>query len=319
LNAAAHDTATVERLYTSLLLIRLVEQRVAEIYPTDRIKSPVHLSIGQEAVAVGVCDLLRPSDIVSGTYRGHATYLAKGGVLRKMIAEMYGKDTGTARGKGGSMHLVDMDHAILGSSAVVGTTVPIAVGYALAQKRLKTGNVVAAFFGDGATEEGAFYESLNFAALQKVPVLFVCENNFLAIHEPQSKRWATDQLTERVATYGIPARRITSGDVFDIRATTEELLNGMRSDQGPAFIECHTYRWREHVGPSEDYQAGYRDRADLLRWQAKDQVTALAALLPLDRTEAIEARIREAIEDAVRFAEESPEPMPHELFSNVYA
>src|SRR5439155_16472388 len=192
-------------LYRKLRLIRRAEEEIARIYPSDKIKSPVHLSIGQEAVSVGVCDVLRPDDVVSGTYRSHAGYMAKGGDLRALFAELYGKDTGCARGKGGSMHLVDINRYILGTSAVVGTTIPIAVGYALAVKREGHGRVVAAFFGDGATEEGVFYESLNFAALHRLPVLFVCENNVLAIHTPIEKRWATRQLCERVRTYGIPA------------------------------------------------------------------------------------------------------------------
>src|SRR6266700_2692531 len=168
-------------LYRKLRLIRRAEEEIARIYPSDKIKSPVHLSIGQEAVSVGVCDPLRPDDVVSGTYRSHASYLAKGGDLRALFAELYGKATGCARGKGGSMHLVDMNQYILGTSAVVGTTVPIAVGYSLALKREGKGRVVASFFGDGATEEGVLYESLNFAALHHLPVLFVCENYFLAI------------------------------------------------------------------------------------------------------------------------------------------
>jgi len=168
--------ADFERIYRSLRRIRRAEEEVARIYPTDKIKSPVHLSIGQEAVSVGVCDVLRPEDVVSPTYRGHATYMAKGGPLRELFAEMYGKATGVAGGKGGSMHLIDMSHNIIGTSAVVGTTIPLAIGYALTFKRLRADRVVASFFGDGATEEGVFTESLNFASLHKLPVLFVCEN-----------------------------------------------------------------------------------------------------------------------------------------------
>src|SRR6266566_499665 len=204
-------------LYRKLRLIRRAEEEIARIYPSDKIKTPVHLSIGQEAVAVGVCDVLRHDDVVSGTYRSHASYLAKGGDLRAFFAELYGKDSGCARGKGGSMHLVDMNHYILGTSAVVGTTVPIAVGYSLALKREGTGRVVVSFFGDGTAEEGVFYESLNFASLQRLPVLFVCENNGLAIHTPLDKRWATRQLCERVRTYGIPSRQVTDSDVLKIR------------------------------------------------------------------------------------------------------
>jgi len=307
-------------LYRKLRLIRRAEEEIARIYPSDKIKSPVHLSIGQEAVSVGVCDPMRPDDVVSGTYRSHASYIAKGGDLRELFAELYGKDTGCAHGKGGSMHLVDMNHYILGTSAVVGTTVPIAVGYALALKREGSGRVVAAFFGDGATEEGVFYESLNFAALHRLPVLFVCENNFFAIHTPLEKRWATRQLCERVRTYGIPAQQVTDSDVLKIRQLAAEAIAGMRTGQtGPAFMECHTYRWREHVGPREDYDDGYRSREDLLRWQANDQVAVIGARLDAAERSSIEADVEREIADAIEFAEKSPFPDAKELCTHVFA
>ena len=192
-----------------------------------------------------------------------------------------------------------MAQGVLGTSAVVGTTVPIAVGYALAQKALATGRVVASFFGDGATEEGAFYESLNFASLRRLPVLFVCENNFLAIHEPITKRQAADRLLERVATFDLPAARVTSGDVFEIYDRTMALLDHVRTGKGPAFLECHTYRWREHVGPGEDYDAGYRDRAELTAWQAKDPIALLGSALPPEQRQKIETEIERLIEDAL--------------------
>ncbi|OYQ37167.1 acetoin dehydrogenase [Niveispirillum lacus] len=310
---------TIARLYRSLYRVRRIEERVAAIYPTDRIKSPVHLSIGQEAVAVGICDLLRADDIVSGTYRGHATYLAKGGDPKAMLAEMFGKVGGCARGKGGSMHLVGLDQGILGCSAVVGTNVPVAAGYALALKRRRRGQVVAVFYGDGASEEGCVYETLNFAALHKLPILFVCENNFFAIHEPLHRRWAADQLTERVATFGMPAKRITSGDIFEIRDAASGLIAAMREGGGPAFLECHTYRWREHVGPAEDYAAGYRSRADMEDWERRDQVARLAALLPDAERQQIDAEIEAEIEAAVAYAEASPFPAAEELHAHVFA
>jgi pyruvate dehydrogenase E1 component alpha subunit len=178
---------------------------------------------------------------------------------------------------------------------------------------------VASFFGDGATEEGAFYESLNFASLRRLPVLFVCENNFLAIHEPITKRQATDRLLERVATFGMPAARVTSGDVFEIYDRTMALLDHVRDGKGPAFLECHTYRWREHVGPGEDYDAGYRDRAELTAWQAKDPVASLGSRLPPEQRQKIETEIERLIEDAVNFAETSREPIAEELLAHVYA
>ena len=315
-NVEAKD---VERIYRSLRLIRRAEEEIARIYPTDKIKSPVHLSIGQEAVSVGVCDVLRPDDVVSPTYRGHATFLAKGGPLRGLMAELFGKSTGVAGGKGGSMHIIDTSHHVAGTSAVVGTTIPIAVGYALAFKRTRTSRIAVSFFGDGATEEGVFTESLNFAALQKLPVLFMCENNYFAIHTPITKRWATQRLCERVATYGIPTHQIDDGDVFKLREIAADATAHIRRGEGPVFIECRTYRWREHVGPNEDFEAGYRQRADLEPWVANDQVAALAAMLPEKQRELIDADVEREVADAVSFAESSPYPDPKALYSNVYA
>jgi len=318
--AAVASAADIERIYRSLRLIRRAEEEVARIYPSNKIKSPVHLSIGQEAVAVGVCDALRPDDVVSPTYRGHAAFLAKGGELKAMMAELYGKATGVTGGKGGSMHLIDMSHNVLGASAVVGTTIPVALGYALALKRMGTDRVVAAFFGDGATEEGVFAESLNFAALHKLPILFVCENNFYAIHTPITKRWATERLCERVETYGIPAHQIDDGDVLKIRAiTANSIAQIRRGERGPIFLECRTYRWREHVGPNEDFDAGYRARTDLAPWVEDDQVAKLGAKLSDSLRAKIDASVEREISDAVAFAEASDFPRPGALRTDVYA
>jgi TPP-dependent pyruvate/acetoin dehydrogenase alpha subunit len=307
------------RIYRGLRLIRRAEEEIARIYPTDKIKSPVHLSIGQEAVAVGVCDPLRPDDVVSGTYRSHAAYIAKGGNLRAMFAELYGKDTGCARGKGGSMHIVDMDHYILGTSAVVGTTVPIAVGYSLALKREAKERVVVAFFGDGAAEEGVLYESLNFAALHKLPVLFVCENNGYAIHMPIAKRWAAPRLVERVETYGIPTHQISDSNVLTIREIAANAYASIRGGSGPVFVECRTYRWKEHVGPGDDYDAGYRTRDELRPWVENDQVPLIGAKLDPAVKANIDAQIEVEIASAIEFAEQSPFPDPRELYTDVYA
>lgn len=309
----------LQRVYSKLLLIRRAEEAVARIYPSDKIKSPVHLSIGQEAVAVGVCDPLRADDVVSGTYRSHAAYIAKGGDLPAMFAELYGKDTGCCRGKGGSMHMVAMEQNILGTSAVVGTTIPIAVGYALALKREGKGRLAVAFFGDGATEEGVFHESLNFAALHKLPVLFVCENNGYAIHTPLSKRWATNRLCERVATYGMPAQKVPDSDVLSLWHLAADAYAGIRQGSGPAFIECRTYRWKEHVGPGEDYDAGYRTRDELLPWVEHDQVELIGAKLGPPVRAIIEAEVEREIAAAIDFAENSPFPEAKELFTDVYA
>ncbi|HEY0838513.1 MAG TPA: thiamine pyrophosphate-dependent dehydrogenase E1 component subunit alpha [Azospirillum sp.] len=313
------DMGVVERLYRSLRYIRHVEEEVARVYPTDKIKSPVHLSIGQEFVSVGVCDLLEPRDHVSITYRGHAAYLAKGGNLDAMVAEMYGKKAGCSAGRGGSMHLVDMRAGVIGASAVVGTSVPVAAGFALTAKRRGTGGVVACFLGDGASEEGCFYETLNFAALHKLPILFVCENNGYAIHEPLAKRWATGRLTERVATFGIPAERLSDGDVFTVRRAAGAAIDAMRAGAGPAFLEVACYRWLEHVGPNRDYDQGYRPVAELEPWLANDQVARLAGMLAPAVVERIDAEIARAVAAAFAFAEQTPFPDPEDLYAHVYA
>ena len=309
----------LRRIYRSLRLIRRVEEEIARVYSSDKIKSPVHLSIGQEAISVGVCDALLPNDVTTMTYRSHATYLAKGGDLKGMMAELYGKETGCGRGKAGSMHLVDMTHNAVGASAVVATTIPIAVGYALAMKREAKGRVTAAFFGDGATEEGVFSESLNFAALKRLPILFVLEDNDFAIHTPRKNRWATEAIAERVRTYGIPTMAVDDGNVLKIREITARAIADIRRGGGPAFLACKIYRWREHVGPAEDFDAGYRRREDVQPWLDNDQVEVVGQRLPAPDRIHIDAMVEAEIADAIEFAEQSPFPGPQELYDDLYA
>ena len=312
-------TDDVTRIYRTLRRIRRVEEEVARVYPTDKVKSPVHLSIGQEAVAVGVCDVLRADDVTAMTYRGHATYLAKGGDLHAMIAELYGKITGCGRGKAGSMHLVDMDNGVIGASAVVATTIPLGVGYALALKREGKGRVVAAFFGDGATEEGTFAESVNFAALKGLPILFVMEDNGYAIHIPRAKRWATDRIGDRMRSYGLRTFTVEDGDVFAIRAAAGEAIAEMRTGGGPAFLACKTYRWGEHVGPGEDLEAEYRDHAELAYWKAADQVKTVGDMVSVGDRRRIDAEIEAEIAEAFAVADAAPFPGPDELHEHIFA
>lgn len=318
------DQEVIARLYKMMLLIRRFELRLAEVYHTDVIKSPVHLSVGQESVAVGVCDVLEKDDLISNTYRCHATYIAKGGDLNEMMAELYGKQTGCAGGKAGSMHLVDIKNGILGASAVVGTTVPVAAGYALAMKfdAKKTGRhrVVVTMFGDGCTEEGCFYETINFAALHKLPVIFVCENNRLAIHTPIEKRWATEKLCERVATYGVKTHKIKNADIFEIRDTVANAVADIRNGvEGPVFIEVETYRWLEHVGPRDDHEDEYRDGEVYKRWIDGDQIARLEKMLDADTVARIQNEIQNEIQQSEEFADKSPYPAAEELYTHVYA
>jgi len=307
------------RIYRSLQRIRRVEEEIARVYPTDVIKSPVHLSIGQESVSVGLCEALRPDDAAFGTYRSHALYLAKGGDLRAMIAELYGKATGCAKGKGGSMHLVDVAAGVFGASAVVGTTIPHAVGYAYALKLRREPRVVLCVFGDGAVDEGVFYESLNFAALKQLPVLFACENNGYAIHTHQRIRQRRPDVCARAAALGVPAERIDDGDVGAIAAKARAAVEKMRgTDAGPVLLECMTYRWKEHVGPAEDWALGYRDRAEAEPWIANDQVALAASRVGAKERATIDAEIEAEIADAFAFAVASPFPGPEELLRDVF-
>jgi TPP-dependent pyruvate/acetoin dehydrogenase alpha subunit len=307
-----------ERFYRSLYRIRRVEEEIARIYPSDKIKSPVHLSIGQEAVSVGVCEALRPDDVVFGTYRSHAYYLAKGGDLKRMVAELYGKATGCAKGKGGSMHLIDAARGVMGASAVVGTTIPNAVGYAYALKLQRKDAIVISFFGDGATDEGVFYESLNFAALKQLPIIFICENNFYAIHTHLLRRHKDANLCGRVRAYGIPAEQIDNNDILKINERVKGVVDLLRAKEGgPFFFECLTYRWKEHVGPNDDFHLGYRSYEEARPWVEGDQVGRLAALIVPESRERIEAQVEEEIRAAIACAEDDPFPESRELLTDV--
>jgi TPP-dependent pyruvate/acetoin dehydrogenase alpha subunit len=305
-------------LYRSLYRIRRVEEEVARVYASDKIKSPVHLSIGQEAVSVAVCDGLRPDDVVFGTYRGHALYLAKGGDLPAMIAELYGKVTGCTRGKGGSMHLIDTECGVMGMSAVVGTTIANAAGYAYALKLRRSDAVVACFFGDGATEEGVFAETLNFAVLKQLPILFVCENNGYAIHTAQAKRQGVPDICARARAYGLPAERLDGNDVINLRDKAAEGIAALRAGEGPRFIEAVTYRWREHVGPGADYHLGYREKAECEHWMKTDPVRVLGEQLAAELRTRIDSAVESEIVAAFEAAESSPFPASAELMTDIF-
>ncbi len=313
------DQTLCARLYRSMLLIRRLEERVAEIYPTDRIKSPVHLSIGQEATAVGVCEALRPGDAVFGTYRNHAVYLAKGGDLQKMVAELCGKVTGSGRGKAGSMHLVDVPAGVLGASAIVGTSIPNAVGYAYAMKLRKTEAIAVTFFGDGAVDEGCFYESMNFAALKALPVIFLCENNGYAVNSRQLDRQPASNIVERATAFGVDAARIDGNDVLAIYERVSQAAQALRHGHTRPFLfECMTYRLREHVGPNEDFDGVRRNRSEAELWFARDPIKALAAKLDPKFCEESEREVAEKIRAAFEFADRSPFPPAEELFADVF-
>lgn len=301
-----------EELFYKSLRIRLVEERVMELYPFDKIQSPVHLSIGQEAVAVGACHSLSVSDLMFCSYRSHAFYLAKGGDLPAMFAELYGKTTGCGGGKAGSMHLAAPEVGLMGASAVVASTIPHAVGAALAAKRRKTGQVIVTAFGDGAVEEGVYHESMNFSVLHQVPMIFLCENNGLAVHSKIEARHSFSIL-EHAKTYGIKTTFISEGyDFVRVDEIFSRVAAGVRAGSGPHFVEVATFRYKEHVGIGEDYHAGYRSKSALEEWQANDPLLHDPALI-----EKYTSAITAEIERAVAFAEESPFPGREELLTDV--
>jgi TPP-dependent pyruvate/acetoin dehydrogenase alpha subunit len=306
--------------YREMHRIRRVEEEIARIYPSDKIMSPIHLSIGQEPISVGVCQALETNDVVFGTYRSHALYLAKGGDLREMMAELFGKVTGCAHGKGGSMHLIDPRHNMMGTSAVVATTIPHAVGYAYALKLQKKPQIVVVFFGEGATEEGVFYESLQFAALKKAPIIFICENNLYAIHSAWADRHAHVHLCDRVRGFGIPAAQINNNDGETLHEEVARARRAMVEQMsGPVFLEAMTYRWNEHVGPGTDWHLGYRNQAEFNVWKSKDPVHLLGQELDPDLKARIDLEIEEEIRDAIAYAEESAFPPVSDLYADVFA
>jgi TPP-dependent pyruvate/acetoin dehydrogenase alpha subunit len=305
-------------MYSNIRRIRRAEETVAKIYPSDKIKSPVHLAIGHEAIHVGICHNLTKEDAVFGYYRSHSLYLAKGGSLDAMMAELFGKIDGCARGWGGSMHLVDTEHNIMSTTAIVASSIPNAVGYAYALKLQNKNQIVVSFFGDGATEEGVFSESLNFAALHKLPILFVCENNELAIHTKRNQRQAVLDIGSRVQANGVPATVIENYNIDDICNVSAGLINLVRARQGPQFLEISTSRWLEHVGPNEDFKLGYRSKDEVQPWQEKDEMERLGSLLDTELRQTIDQAIEDEINYAVEFAEASAFPQKQELLKYVY-
>lgn len=306
------DQLQYESLLRKALRIRMVEERIIDLYPSDKIQSPVHLSIGQEAVAVGVCESLHPADLLFCSYRSHAFYLAKGGDLGKMFAELYGKVTGCCRGKGGSMHMAAPSVGFMGTSAVVASTIPHGVGAALAAKQLGKAQIVVTVFGDGATDQGVYHESLNFAALKALPVIFVCENNGLAVHSRQEARQSY-RIMDHAAAYGLPATFMAEGyDALKVHQSFSSVVDQVRHNGRPQVVEIATFRYKEHVGPGEDFEAGYRSRNELEKWLQHDPLVQRPDFMQLHRS-AIVAEI----EDAVTFAEESPYPGCEELLSDV--
>jgi len=319
------DSSTAIDLYKNMLTIRTSELKVTEIYASDKVQSPVHLSIGQEAVSTGVCRALVPHHRIYGTYRSHGIYIGMGANLNGMFAELYGKATGCAGGKGGSMHLVAPEVGLMGCSAIVGSTIPVATGDALASQLQGRKWVTVSFFGDGGMDEGVFYESLNFAALKNLPIIYVCENNRYAIHSSIRDRHVNTELYRYGEAFGVKGSRHDGNDVFEVYAATTAAIAESLAGGPPRLLEFMTYRWKEHVGPNEDYKEVYRDQADLAAALNADPLLRARQVLIADHgvTEKDladwDAETARLVESAVKFAEESAFPAHEKLYDGVFA
>jgi pyruvate dehydrogenase E1 component alpha subunit len=309
-------------MYRKMLQIRYFEEKVFELYGQNVVPGTIHLYAGEEAVAVGVCSTLRKDDYITSTHRGHGHCIAKGAELKRIMAEILGKKTGYCKGKGGSMHIADFNVGMLGATAVVGAGLPIAVGAGLSAKLRKTDQVVACFFGEGASNQGTFHESVNMASAWGLPVIFVCENNLYAMGTRQSRIMNIEKVADRAVAYGIPGTSADGNDVLAVYEASKEAVDRARDGLGPTLIECKTYR---HKGHSRVDPAKYRPKQEVEEWLAKDPIKrAKEMLLQTNTLKAIEIQKIEKdvvaeIEEAVKFAMESPFPAPEEALEDVYA
>jgi pyruvate dehydrogenase E1 component alpha subunit len=314
-------------LYRGMLRIRHAEESLAELYKEKEMRTPTHFGIGQEAVAVGVCEVLRKDDVVYSHHRCHTHYLAKGGSLLGLVAELYGREAGCSKGRGGSVHLTDRSIGFIGSSPILGQGVALATGSALAFRMEGAPRVAVAFFGEAVFEEGVVYEAMNYASVNQLPVLYVCENNFYSTESPLSMRQPPGtELCERVRAFKIEARRIDGNDVAAVYQAARQAVDHVRSGKGPFFLECETYRWREHVGPMYDHELGrtYRTKDEVEAWKLRCPVLRSERRLLEKRIASAQQMERWRTEVQVEFdsivgmAKASPWPKPSTLFDNIY-
>ncbi len=316
------EAARLLEAYRTMLKIRRFEERVDELVLKGEIHGTTHLYIGMEAVAVGVCSALRPEDYITSTHRGHGHCIAKGADLGRMMAELLGRETGYCKGKGGSMHIADLEQGNLGATGIVGAGIPIATGAGLAITLRHQDRVVACFFGDGAANQGGFHESLNLAAIWKLPVLYVCENNQYAMSGGVKEMFSIRKIAERAAAYGIPGVTADGNDVFAVRDATAEAAARARRGDGPSLVICETYRWKGH---SRSDANRYRTKEEIAAWQQRCPISRVRAHLEaagvLDARAAalIEAEVVEELEKAIQFAQNSPAPTLEGAEMDVYA
>ena len=316
------DTAAMLGMYRTMLRIRLFEERVDVLMMQGMIHGTTHLYVGMEAVAAGICSALEPGDYIASNHRGHGHCIAQGADLDRMMAELLGRETGYCRGKGGSMHIADLERGNLGATGIVGSGIPIATGAALAIQMRKEAKLVACFFGDGAANNGAFHESLNLAAIWKLPVLYVCENNQYAMSGPAKAMFAIPSIAGRAAAYGIPGLSVDGNDVLAVHAAAVEAGRRARSGGGPSLLTCETYRWKGH---SRSDANRYRSKEEIAAWQARCplrrlrlQLEQMGALDP-EAAAAMEAAVQDDVEAAVRFAQDSPIPTLEGAEADLYA
>ena len=317
----------LEFLYKAMLRIRLCEESIVKPIADREILCPCHLYSGQEAVAAGICASLTKTDYIFSNHRSHGHFLAKGGSLSAMVAELYGRESGCARGRGGSMHLIAPDVGMLGSAPIVSGTISLAVGAALASRIRKEDQVTVSFFGDGATNEGVLYESLNFSALLKLPVVFVCENNFYATHMPIRDCSIQQRLHKLAEPFGLDCVEADGNDVLQVFEAGKKAIETCRSGEGPVFVECRTYRLRGHVGPDDNIQGMHTDirpEEEINFWFQKDPLSLFEKYL-IDNmvfTQIIIDKIKKEIEkevfDAHHYAKTSPFPDREELRRYVF-
>lgn len=324
IDALGDSNAREQALLFEMLRIRRIEEAIAARYPEQEMRTPVHLCVGQEATPVGVSEHLRQTDKVMSGHRSHGHYLAKGGDLPAMIAEIYGKVTGCSRGKGGSQHLVDLTCGFLGSAPILASTLSIGVGVAWALRQKGTDDISVVYFGDAATEEGVFHESVSFASLHKLPVVFVCENNLYSTHSQLGVRQPSRPIADLAVGHDLPGVTADGNDVFAVSATAAEAVARARCGEGPSLLVFDTYRWLEHVGPFSDVNLGYRTAAELEQWMATDPIRRVCEYLSSRDPNwtvcesRMEALVDEEIADAFLFARSSPFPDISEMMMGVY-
>lgn len=315
------DNEKLLAMYKSMVTIRLFETRVSDLFAAGKLPGFIHLYIGEEAVATGVCAHLKGQDYITSTHRGHGHLIAKGGDLNKMMAELYGKKTGYCKGKGGSMHIADVDLGILGANGIVGGGPPIAAGAAFGIKAQGSDGVVACFFGDAASNQGTFHEGLNIASVWKLPVIFVCENNLYGISVKQTRHQNISDVADRANAYDIPGVVVDGNDVMAVYEAAGEAIKRARAGKGPSLIECKTYRWRGHF---EGDPTIYRPKEELEAWMKKDPIPRFEASLKEMGVitdagiAATKQEIGDKVEAAIKFSEESPWPALAEIVDDVY-